>query len=310
MADHRPMLATPGSLPESDGWSFELKYDGIRALVTVGGVTGRRVTSRTGNDITATFPELEGLVEALDGNDAVLDGEIIAVGDDGLPSFHRLQERLGVSGNESRMRASVNPVVFVVFDVLELNGLSTVDLPLSARRAVLDRLVGLREGPGWRRAPVYDDGHALQALTRSGGLEGVVAKRSDAKYSVGRRSPNWVKVSNRTIDEFVIGGWVPGGGRRERGIGSLLLGTPETDDAEGPLRWIGRVGTGFTDTALDELHQLLADDVVATCPFSTDPGEPTAVFVRPKHRCLVEYREWSPAGLLRFPSWRGLVPSS
>ena len=308
MADHRPMLATPGPLPEGDGWSFELKYDGIRALVTIAGATGRRVTSRAGNDITATFPELDAMVEALDGNDAVLDGEIIAIGEDGLPSFHRLQERLGVSGNEARLRASGNPVVFVVFDLLELNGLSTVDLPLTGRRALLGRLDGLQEGPSWRRAPVYDDGHALQALTRRTGLEGVVAKQNDAKYTVGRRSPNWVKVGNRTIDEFVIGGWVPGGGRRERRIGSLLLGTPETDDADGPLRWIGRVGTGFTDAALDELHQLLADDVVATCPFSTDPGEPTAVFVRPKHRCLVEYREWSPAGLLRFPSWRGLVP--
>jgi bifunctional non-homologous end joining protein LigD len=301
------MLATPGPLPEGDGWSFELKYDGIRAIVRISGQAGPSITSRMGNDITATFPELDGITAALDGNTAVLDGEIIAIGDDGLPSFHRLQERLGVSGNEARMRASVNPVVFVVFDVLEVNGLSTVDLPLSARRAVLDRLVGLHEGPNWRRAPVYDDGHALQALTRSGGLEGVVAKRNDAKYAAGRRSPNWVKVGNRNTDEFVIGGWVPGGGRREHGIGSILLGIRETDDAEGPLRWIGRVGTGFTDAELDRLQRLLADDIVTMSPFSNDPVEPTAVFVRPKHRCLVEYREWSPAGLLRFPSWRGLV---
>ena len=307
MPDHHPMLATPGPLPEGDGWSFELKYDGIRALVSIGGATGRRVTSRAGNDITETFPELEKIVAALDGSEAVLDGEIIAIGDDGLPSFHRLQERLGVSGSEARLRASANPVVFVVFDLLELNGLSTVDLPLSARRTLLDRLAGLREGPNWRRAPVYDDGPALQSLTRTTGLEGVVAKRTDARYTVGRRSPNWVKVGNRNTDEFVIGGWVPGGGRRENGIGSVLLGTPETDDAHGPLRWIGRVGTGFTDAALDQLQRLLADDVVSTSPFSNDPGEPTAVFVRPTHRCRVEYREWSPAGLLRFPSWRGLV---
>ncbi len=308
MADHHPMLATPGPLPEGDGWSFELKYDGIRALVSVGGPTGLRVTSRAGNDITATFPELEGVAAALDANVAVLDGEIIAVGEDGLPSFHRLQERLGVSGNAARMRASANPVVFVVFDLLELNGLSTVELPLTTRRSLLDRLDGLQEGPNWRRAPVYDDGHALQTLTRTTGLEGVVAKRIDAKYTVGRRSPNWVKVGNRNTDEFVIGGWVPGSGRRTHGIGSILLGMPETDDAQLSLRWIGRVGTGFTDTALDDLQRLLADDVVATSPFSNDPLEPTAVFVRPKHRCLVEYREWSPAGLLRFPSWRGLVP--
>ena len=308
MVDHHPMLATAGSLPDGDGWSFKLKYDGIRALVSIGGATGPRVTSRAGNDITTTFPELDGIAAALDGNFAVLDGEIIAIGDDGLPSFHRLQERLGVSGNAARTRASANPVVFVVFDLLELNGLSTVDLPLAARRTLLDRLDGLKDGPNWRRAPVYQDGPALQAITRTTGLEGVVAKRIDAKYTVGRRSPNWVKVGNRNTDEFVIGGWVPGSGRRAPGIGSILLGTPETDDALGPLRWIGRVGTGFTDSALDALQHLLADDVVPKSPFSNDTGEPTAVFVRPKHKCLVEYRERSPAGLLRFPSWRGLVP--
>ena len=303
------MLATPGPLPHGDGWSYEVKYDGIRALVRVEADNCVVITSRAGNDITATFPELHTIAEALDGNSATLDGEIIAMADDGLPSFHRLQERLGVFGSDALRRATLNPVIFIVFDLVELNGLSTTDVPLTARRALLDQLTGLNDGPNWRRVTVYDDGDALLELTRSVGLEGVVAKRNDARYVGGQRSPNWIKVRNLTTDEFVIGGWVPGEGRRLRTIGALLLGLPESDDADSPLRWIGKVGTGFTDAALDELYLLLAPDVIATRPFTNDPGERTAVYVRPRHRCLVEYREWSPGGVLRFPSWRGLVPS-
>ncbi len=308
MVDPRPMLATPGPLPHGDGWSYEVKYDGVRALVGVDEAGAVRIVSRAGNDITATFPELHAIAHTLEGNSATLDGEIIAMGDDGLPSFHRLQERLGVFGADAARRAGVNPVVFVVFDILELNALPTTDVPLSARRALLDQLNGLDNGPNWRRVTVYDDGDALLDLTKTVGLEGVVAKRNDARYVSGQRSPNWIKVRNLTTDEFIIGGWVPGEGRRLRTIGALLLGLPESDDVDAPLRWVGRVGTGFTDAMLDELHTLLAPDVIATRPFSNDPGERTAIFVQPKHRCLVEYREWSPSGVLRFPSWRGLVP--
>ncbi len=307
MTELRPMLATPGPLPLGDHWSYEVKYDGIRALVEIDEARVLTITTRAGNVVTGTFPELAFIVEALDGSSAVLDGEIVALGDDGLPSFHRLQERLGVFGADALRRSSRVPVVFVVFDILSINDMSTCDLPLSSRRALLDRIDGLRTGPHWRRITTYEDGAALLELTRSTGIEGVVAKRDDARYLPGQRSPSWIKVRNLTTDEFVIGGWVPGEGRRQRTIGALLLGLPERDEPGAPLRWIGKVGTGFTDAMLDELHALLAVDIRPTRPFTNDPGERNAVFVEPRHRCLVEYREWSPAGVLRFPSWRGLV---
>lgn len=309
MTDLRPMLATPGPLPHGELWSYEVKYDGIRALVEIDEQRALTIISRAGNVVTATFPELAGIVDALDGSGVILDGEIVAMGDDGLPSFHRLQERLGVFGADAIRRAARNPVVFVVFDILSINGMSTCELPLSSRRSLLDRLDGLTSGAHWRRITTYEDGEALLELTRTTGIEGVVAKRDDARYLPGQRSPSWIKVRNLTTDEFVIGGWVPGEGRRQRTIGALLLGLPETDEPSAPLRWIGKVGTGFTDVMLDELHVLLAPDARPTRPFTNDPGERTAVFVEPRHRCLVEYREWSPTGVLRFPSWRGLVRS-
>jgi bifunctional non-homologous end joining protein LigD len=303
----RPMLATPGPLPSGDQWSFEVKYDGIRALIEIDEQRALTITTRAGNVVTETFPELAAIADALDGSNVVLDGEIVAMGDDGLPSFHRLQERLGVFGPDALRRSVRVPVLFVVFDILAINGMSTCDLPLSSRRALLDRLEGLHSGAHWRRITTYEDGEALLELTRTTGIEGVVAKRDDARYLPGQRSPSWIKVRNLTTDEFVIGGWVPGEGRRQRTIGALLLGLPENDEPGAPLRWIGKVGTGFTDAMLDELHALLAPDVRLTRPFTNDPVERTAVYVEPRHRCLVEYREWSPTGVLRFPSWRGLV---
>ena len=307
MTDLLPMLATPGPLPSGDQWSYEVKYDGIRALVEIDSERALTITTRAGNVVTGTFPEVAAIVDALDGSSVVLDGEMVAMGDDGLPSFHRLQERLGVFGSEALRRSSRIPVVFVVFDLLSINAMSTCDLPLASRRALLDRLGGLQTGAHWRRITTYEDGEALLELTRSTGIEGVVAKRDDGRYLPGQRSASWIKVRNLTTDEFVIGGWVPGEGRRQRTIGAVLLGLPESDEPCAPLRWIGKVGTGFTDAMLDELHALLAPDARESRPFINDPGERTAVFVEPRHRCLVEYREWSPTGVLRFPSWRGLV---
>ncbi len=301
------MLATPGPLPHGELWSYEVKYDGIRALLEIDEERALTVTTRAGNAVTETFPELATIVDALDGSGVILDGEIVAMGDDGLPSFHRLQERLGVFGTDAVRRSLRVPVVFVVFDILAINGMSTCDLPLSSRRSLLDRLDGLTNGTHWRRITTYENGDALLELTRTTGIEGVVAKRDDARYLPGQRSTSWIKVRNLTTDEFVIGGWVPGEGRRQRTIGALLLGLPETDEPGAPLRWIGKVGTGFTDAMLDELHALLASDTRPTRPFTNDPGERTAVYVESRHRCLVEYREWSPTGVLRFPSWRGLV---
>ncbi len=303
------MLASPGALPTGPGWSYELKLDGVRGVLQIDEAAGVRLFTRNANDVAATFPELAFIGQALDGSTAVLDGEIVAFADDGKPSFHRLQERLGVFGEEARRRAVRTPVVYVIFDLLELNGLSTKDLPLSSRRVLLDHLQALTSGPSWRRATVHHDGQTFLDATRAGDLEGIIAKRDDSRYAAGQRSSNWLKIKNNTIDEFVIGGWVPGEGRRQRTIGALLLGIPESDEPGGPLRFVGKVGTGFTDAVLDELATKLAPDVIDVRPFTNDPGERAAIYVRPHLVGRVEFREWSPTGLLRFPSWKGFAPT-
>jgi bifunctional non-homologous end joining protein LigD len=154
---------------------------------------------------------------------------------------------------------------------------------------------------------VHDDGEQFLEATRAADLEGIVAKRRDSTYAAGQRSPAWVKVKNLTTDEFVIGGWVPGEGRRESMIGALLLGVVSSDDATAPLTWVGKAGTGFSMAELERLHALLAPDRMTESPFANDPGERSAVFVASRHRCRVEYREITKDGILRFPSYKGLV---
>ena len=194
--DLRPMLATAGPLPSVgvDGdWSYEFKWDGVRALVRVEG--GRvTVSSRVGDDVTSLYPELQGLGARLGLTQVVLDGEIVAFSG-GRPSFAALTQRMQVS-SVARVRrvAKSVPVSFLVFDLLHLEGRSTMGLPYSDRRVLLEELE-LR-GPHWLTPPVFrGDGAAVVAASREQGLEGVVAKRSDSPYSPGVRSPSWVKVT-------------------------------------------------------------------------------------------------------------------
>ena len=306
----RPMLATAGPLPQGDQWTYEVKWDGYRALVTLqpGAEVPVTVMTRAGNIVTGSYPELQTMADAI-GIDVVLDGEIVAFDETGSPSFHRLQTRGGVSGRDAIMRAQTNPIVFVVFDVLHLAGMNTRELPLSHRRTVLDRLDGLdlAGATAWRRSAAYEDGVSLHAATKAANLEGVVAKRLDAPYANGVRSKSWIKVKHLSIDEFLIGGWVPGEGRRERSIGALLLGTPVSDEPGAPLTYTGKVGTGFTDAELDRLYGLLAPTRSDTSMFTVNTEEKTAIYVEPNYWCRVEYGEISPTQMLRFPSYKGLV---
>jgi bifunctional non-homologous end joining protein LigD len=305
----KPMLATAGPLPGGDKWIYELKWDGVRALVghqkTGPQPTGLRIWTRNGNVVTNTYPELAELTQHLEDHDIVLDGEIVAFDTDGRPSFLRIQQRLGVNARDAIIRARSNPIVFVAFDIVHLDGMSTRSLQWHQRRNLLEQV--LQDGPSWRLSTVHTDGQALSDATRAADLEGVIAKRTDSPYSPATRSPSWIKIKNNTIDEFVIGGWVPGEGRRESMIGALLLGIPESDEPDAPLRWIGKAGTGFTMAELENLHRLLEPDKRPTRPFTNDPVEPTAIWVTPRHRCFVEYREWTQDGIMRFPSYKGLV---
>ncbi|WP_205698147.1 DNA ligase D [Conexibacter sp. SYSU D00693] len=299
-----PMLARLGDLPpQDDDWAFEVKWDGVRAVVF--STPGRiRFVSRTGNDITPRYPELHRMNRALSMHDAVLDGEVVAFDEQGRPDFGLLQSRIHLSG-EARVRrvAKERPVTFIAFDLLWLDGHSLMGEPYEERRARLKEL--LAPGERWQVPDhVVGGGAALLAATREQGLEGVIAKKLGTPYEPGRRSGCWIKVKNRMRQEVVIGGWVPGEGRRRERIGALLVGVRD----DGRLRAVGRVGTGFTEAELDRLRAALEPLVVDSSPF--DGGGPApprgSVFVRPTLVCEVEFVEWTRDGVLRAPSYKGL----
>ncbi|MBB3663372.1 bifunctional non-homologous end joining protein LigD [Prauserella sediminis] len=311
-----PMLATPGTLPEGEGWSYEFKWDGVRALVRADG-DEFAVFSRRGGDITDTYPELAGLASQLT-TPVWLDGEIVALSG-GVPSFAALQKRMHAGRDRVAQLAVRTPVTYVVFDVLHHDGRGLLASPYAERRELLESL-GLA-GSHWTVSPCFDDGAAVADTAARQGLEGVVAKRSCSPYRPGRRSEDWVKVTENTTLEAVIGGWRTGEGRRADTFGSLLLGLPREDpgdadsgpdDPAHPLRYIGQVGTGFTDDVLEELSARLRELETADRPFAADevPRERArgAHWVRPVLVGEVEFKAWTDDGRLRAPSWRGLRP--
>ncbi|HEY3143361.1 MAG TPA: non-homologous end-joining DNA ligase [Acidimicrobiales bacterium] len=307
------MKATTAALPSGAGWVYELKWDGMRAIVesTAGSV---RLWSANGKEATMSFPELAELGGTLAHLDVVLDGEIVALDPAGNPSFERLQHRMHVvSPTDAARRAETVPVALVLFDVLRVGEHDTTGLPWRDRRTLLESLAD--ELPaGVELARVYDDGPALLEAARQQGLEGVMAKRADAPYAVGRRSPSWVKVKVVRRQELVIGGWADGQGNREGRLGALLVGHYERDATADPadpplLRYAGRVGTGFSDEALDLLGRKLAPLAITTCPFT--PGPPRertwdAHWVRPELVAEIGYGNWTGEGILRHPVYFGL----
>ena len=301
-----PMMARTATLPRDDeDWAFEVKWDGVRAVCH--SEPGRmRLHSRNLLDLTPRYPEVGRLNRALSHHRAILDGEIVALDAEGRPSFGALQRRMHV-GSESTVRrlAKETPVTYIIFDLLWLDGHSLMDLPYSERRA---RLAELELGDNGRwRVPDYVVGHGQQLLsaTEQQGLEGVIAKRLDSPYEPGRRTPSWLKIKNVDRQEVVVGGWVPGDGKRRDRIGALLVGVRDDD---GSLRHVGRVGTGFTEAELDRLAEKLRPLEREDSPFA--PGGPKiprgAVFAEPELVAEVEFREWTEGGQLRAPSYKGL----
>jgi bifunctional non-homologous end joining protein LigD len=288
-----PMRATLGSLPASDDlWSFEIKWDGYRTLAFVDD-DRLRLQSSNLYDVTAKYPEIDGLPGAVNAASAILDGELVALDSRGLPSFELFQQR-------------AVQVVFHAFDVLQIDGTDTIGLAYEQRRTLLTGV--LDEGPNWKM-PVHrvGDGAALLAATAEMGMEGVMAKRLGSTYVPGKRTRDWLKVKNRYRTEVVIGGYTPGSGNRSSTFGSLLVGVPE---AEGRLRFAGGVGTGFTSTELDALMHRFSALRTSTCPF--DPAPPReysrhATWLRPELRATVEITEFTNTGLVRQSSFIELV---
>ncbi len=298
-----PMLARAGKLPaDPERWSFEVKWDGVRAIAYAR--PGRlRLESRNGREITDSYPELRGLLLDLGMREAVLDGEIVAFDERGRPSFGILQRRMHVTSVAAvRRLAASTPVVFAIFDLVHLDGRSLLELPYSERRALLEGLA--LNGPAWRvPAARAGEGASLLEATAAQGLEGIVAKRLDSRYMPGARNGAWLKIKHARRQELVIGGWLPGSGRRTERIGALLMGYYE----DGELRYAGRVGTGFTDQVLQDLGSRLAPLRQPRSPFTAAPKLPReAQFVEPALVAEVEFTEWTADGVMRAPSYKGL----
>jgi bifunctional non-homologous end joining protein LigD len=287
---YEPMKAVAtDTLPVGEGWVFEPKWDGFRAIVTVSGgdVT---LTSRNGNDLTERFRDVaRAATLAITTPDAVLDGEICALDDEGRSRFSLLQEGGGIP-------------VLVLFDLLELDGESLVDLPLQERRALLQQVVG--PDAGVLVSPQFDDGPALLAAAREQGLEGVVAKKADSQYKPGRRSGDWHKLKLRQTQEIVIAGYTRGQGRRVGGFGALVAGVHDA----GVLRWAGNVGTGFSDREIRRLREVMAPLERRDSPFADVPRMPRVrssdiVWLEPELVAEVEFVEWTHEGRMRAPSY-------
>jgi bifunctional non-homologous end joining protein LigD len=303
------MLATLGSLSSLTAgvtWRLEGKWDGVRAVadVTDGGLVLR---SRTDRDMTSAFPELAELSALLAGRTAAaVDGEIVAYGKHGRTDFGLLQQRIGLSraAEVERVRRTV-PVTYLIFDVLSLDGELLLDRPYDERRLILQDLHIAGEHclvPG----QLHGDPAQVLARTKADGWEGMIAKKSDSVYLPGKRSKAWIKVKNEKDIEVAVIGWEPGQGRRDGMIGSLILAVPA-----GPgWRYVGKVGTGFTDKMLAELGEQLAPLDTGINPV-TEPLPPgadirSARWVRPQVVGEVVYGEVTRHGTLRHPRWRGV----
>ena len=307
MPEHvEPMKATLGTLPRDDhAYGYEIKWDGARAIAYCSG--GRVVLeSRNLLDVTTQYPELRAIGRQLGSRDAVLDGEIVALDEEGRPSFQLLQRRMHLqSESEIRRRAGQTPVTYMIFDLLYLEGRTTMGLAYEQRRELLEAL-GLG-GERWQ-TPSYHrgEGKALLGASRERGLEGIIAKRLDSVYVPGRRTKEWIKVKNVRAQEIVIGGWLPGKGRREEMIGALVVGYHEPEDGDRRLRYAGKVGTGFTEEDLRRLAERLDPLRRDDSPFDGRQPPRETVFVEPRLVAEIEFNEWTSAGTLRHPAFKGL----
>lgn len=308
--DPRPMLATRGSaeelgrLPE-DEWAFEMKWDGIRAIVAVdeGAV---RLRSRSGADITASYPELSGLSDALAADEAVLDGEIVALDGSGAPSFGRLQQRMNlVDAREVSAARRAVPVSLIVFDVLRINGERSTGLPYRQRRELLEELIEDGTGQPVTVPPAFEgDAEAALTASRELGLEGIVAKRLDSVYRPGIRSSDWRKFPLAETAEVVVIGWRVSTADAA-GIASLLLARPGADG----LEYAGRVGTGFSQADRRRIRAQLSRSERKTPPVAVPASDRRdARWVTPRLVGEVVFRERTTDGRLRHPVWRGWRP--
>ena len=293
---YNTMLATLAEdVPRGADWAFEVKWDGYRAIAAVAGGDAT-LTSRNGNDLTTRFQNVaKELPKAVKTPDCVLDGEVCALDDTGRSSFSAMQQ--GKPGT---------PVVYYVFDVLEIDNEPVIDLPLVERRKLLENLLD-RRNKTVRLSETFDDGRSLLEAAKQQHLEGIVAKRLDSRYLPGKRTRDWLKVKTHLEQEFVVAGYTKGTGRRASSFGSLVLGVYVGNE----LVYTGNVGTGFNareiDKLLDKLRPLRRD----SSPFREVPTMPKVrrndvIWVEPMLVAEVEFAEWTHDRRLRSPTYKGL----
>jgi bifunctional non-homologous end joining protein LigD len=297
----RPMLASKGTfVPRGEEWVHEVKWDGVRALTDV--LDGRlRMYSRNGNDITVAWPELS--TSPLGERDLLVDGEIIALNDAGLPDFRMLQDRMHLRNAQSARRLSVSiPATYMVFDLLRLDGEDLARLSWEERRA---RLEALAIDSTWQVPAAYDDGPMLYDATLQQGLEGVVSKRRKSTYHFDRRTDSWLKLAHRLNASFVIGGWKPQEGTAVGPPATVLVGEMTADG----LLYRGRVGSGIGPKAGARLLPMLQPLQRADSPFDDEVPKADVIgvtFVDPVIVIDVDSHATAKNQRLRQPSFRGV----
>jgi bifunctional non-homologous end joining protein LigD len=288
-------------------WVFEPKWDGIRAIVRVAG-KAVAATSRNGQDLAIGFPELASLPELIGGQPATLDGELVALDEQGRPRFGLLQQRLNLTtAAVVTRRATAVPATFVVFDLLHFGSHSLLELSYDQRRTALEKLD--LDTPAVTTSQAFRDvsGTALFETVRERGLEGLMAKRRLSAYLPGRRSESWIKIKAVRTQEVVIGGWTAGQGQLKDTFGALMLGIPHADG----LQYVGKVGTGFDTRARASILAQLRRIGIDSCPFAVPPEGRDRIgarYVEPTLVGEVQFSEWTRDGRLRHPSWRGMRP--
>jgi len=294
-----PMLAEigKGEPPSGKNWIYEVKWDGVRALCYIQGGQVRMV-SRNGNVIDRQYPELSILPHHVQAKTAIVDGEIAALNERGVPSFELLQRRINVADASSiATLARHHPVVFYAFDLLYLDGRDLRGLPLIERKRVLKEI--LRPNDTIRYSEHFADGQALFEAAKQQGVEGIIGKKASSFYE-SRRSGDWVKYKVHSSDSFLLCGFTEGA--RDH-FGALILGVQNG----GKLKWAGNVGTGFDSKTMKAIHDKLLPLVIDKCPLAPDKNLPKkdVTWVKPELVCEVEFANWTEDGRLRAPVWKG-----
>ena len=297
-----PMLATSGELPSNKSeFTFEYKWDGVRAIGFFNG-NGYQLHARSGNNITARYPELDGLAQAIGNRKVILDGEIVSFDESGRPSFGQLQHRMHLNDAKSVARLSKSdPVFFVLFDILYADGRSLLNEPYVHRREILEDLTLM--GANWQVTPAHvGEGTAMLGAAQANQLEGIVAKRLSSIYRPGDRSADWIKIKIIQRQEFVVAGWVPERTGLADRVGALLVGYYDCDHR---LRYAGKVGTGLSAADHGPLMKKLTAGRTTISPFA-DSVPTGALFTTKPLVAEIEYRRWPVDGMVQHAAFKGL----